>query len=434
MMAAIEQLDAMPVEPAKTLGECDDGKPQGPDYEAMRQIVAKVAERQQKHRGMWRKVNIELPKDMEPEEKGAILGGKGRLKVAGPETRQGYLSRGQALFDRYRWETGVRVSKEDMDPRPFVNWLLGLKLALADGTWRNYRLSAEVFLLSIPSDHVGEARSQLYEDALVGADKGRPAFRSNSDNGPVAVSTSPPARMSYQHFQQLRRLLRVMSRSQVAKSLLDLMDSIIHTGVGPMEWAFTELEIRSDPCARQEKRFWLHVFSVKAEAGHITHRTLEISDYTTETVEAIKRTVDQSREWMRAGRWVTRQGEVSRLFRETCRARFPRMRAHYTLSSLRLQFIANMKTIYSREQLAAMTGHIWTDTGIDRSKRRIAWNIDQITEKPIPVEAQVRRMKERLEFSDKRSELMAMRQAARAGAPGNYINDELDDEDIDDIV
>jgi hypothetical protein len=71
--------------------------------------------------------------------------------------------------------------------------------------------------------------------------------------------------------------------------------------------------------------------SAGAEGRAITHRTLDISNFSIAKLGAVERMVERSREWVLSGRWASRQSEVSRLFRQTCEALFPRMQIHYTL-------------------------------------------------------------------------------------------------------
>jgi hypothetical protein len=105
------------------------------------------------------------------------------------------------------------------------------------------------------------------------------------------------------------------------------------------------------------------------------------------------------------------QGEVAKLLKQTCKVLFPRMRVAYTLYSLRHQFIANMKAIYPREAVAALTDCGSTDTEVEHYvKRRASWTDQQITEVPTPVQEQVSRIKSSHEFFDQRR---AIKEAAR---------------------
>jgi hypothetical protein len=398
--------------------------PQGPDYAVMRTVIAAATEAARKARVRWRMANLDLPDD--PEARDGLLNAEGRLKVASPETRKSYLDRGRAMLARYKHETGIQVSLEDMDPRQFANWLLGLKPFLKKDTWRGYRASAAAIIRSIPSEHMDEALGMLQANLQVGSDEGYPAFTNkdkvdkkgeddeNDENGEEeGAGASPRAkRMEYQHYQHLRRSLRVMSRGQTVEWLLDWLDADINTGLRPMEWALTWLERRR---FKHGECIWLHVVSAKAADGRGTYRTLDISEFTADTVGAVERTVERSRDWVITGRSSQRQGEVSRLFRQTCRELFPRMTKHYTLYSLRHQFIANMKTIYSREELAAMVGQISTETQVDHyGKRRASWTRAQIPEVPKPVREQVAQTKKQLELLDSRFAVKAMKEARRS--------------------
>jgi hypothetical protein len=406
------------------LAEDDPDKPRGPTYDDMRPLIVAAAERTENSRLKGRRNALDLPDEMDEKDKDKILNKKGRLKVASPETRMVYLSRGRKLFGRYKWETGTRVSLEDLDPRQFVNWLLGLKPFVTDNTWRGYRACAAAVIQSIPSVNAAEALTMLHADLQVGSDRGPPAFKPRDKENAGGASLGA-TRMDYQHFQRLKRSLRVGSRSEVVGWLMDSLDAGIHTGLRQMEWALTTIERRPDPRCRHGERIWLHVVSAKgAEWRGTSYRSLDISSFSLETLRAVERVVERSREWVLSGRWASRQSDVSRRLRKTCEALFPRMQIPYTLQSLRHQFIANMKTIYTREQVAAMADPVSIEVQ-HYTKRRSSWSKEEFSDVPVPVEEQVARIKRRLELLDERRAMIAMKQAAKAGVPGEPINDEF---------
>ena len=422
--ASFEELEELPAEPTLAAPMSavapnpvmdDPDKPRGPDYAEMRRVMKAGMAESEKARVRWRQAHIKSREGLDAEEKESLLRGEGRVKVPSPETLKIYLARGKGLLARFRHETGTRISLEDLDPRQFVNWLLGLKPFLADGTFRGYRVCAEALIQSIPSENTPEAMAMLRAGRQVGSD-GAHLGRAEKDvdyEGQGVRASLRAKRIEYEHYQDLRRSLRVMSRSQVVEWLLDWLDAGINTGLRPSEWALTSLERRPDCRFRHGEHIWLHVVNAKAAVGRgITYRTLDISEFEAETLGAVERMVKRSRDWAMAGRSTQRQGEISHLLRKTCKTRFPHMRLHYTLDCLGDQFIANMKTICPREELAAMVGHISIDTQIDHyAKRRASWTKEQITCRPKPVKEQVFWMKKQLEYFDVRSDI---RKAARA--------------------
>jgi hypothetical protein len=273
---------------------------------------------------------------------------------------------------------------------------------------------------TIPSIYTDEAIALLNGDLQVGADEGRRASRSNksSEQEPVCASLFA-RRIEYRHFLDLKHSVSAMSRSKVAEWLRDWLDAGIHTGGRPMEWALTCIERQPDRSSRHKERIWLHVISAKAAEGPgtYTYRTLDISGFSVETLEAIERMVHRSRDWVLSGQSAMWQSEVSKLLHKTCKGRFPRMEMQYTLYSLRHQFIANMITIYSRDEVDAIADHVSTDAQPEHySKRRAGWTDQQITEVPKPVYEQVAQITRRHEFFDQRRAIKAMKEAARRRA------------------
>jgi hypothetical protein len=377
-------------------------KPNGPDYAVLGPVIAATRRQTVEFCLQWRQNH--LPDGIEEAERQRWMNGE-RLTVATPETLGTYLARGRGLFNRYKRETNSSISLEDMDPCIFVEWLLGIKPLLSNSTWRNYRASAAATVQSFPSDQVDEALAMLNAYRQVGSDNGGRGDRE-------ARVSSRAARMDYRHFQRLKRLLPGMSRSQVVNWLNDWLDASIHTGLRPTEWALTTLEKRSDP-RFPKGRVWLHVVSIQAGEGHGTYHTLDLSNFTTQTREAVERTVERSRDWALTGRSSARWSEVSRLFNQTCKVLFARMEMHYTLYSPRHQFIANMKTIYSPEEVAAMIGGIPIEMEVEQyAKRPAAWTKEEITERPVPVSHQVAQMKKRLDVFEKGRELRELKKAA----------------------
>jgi hypothetical protein len=382
----------------------EDDKPNGPDYSVLAPVIAATREQTKESRRQWRQNH--LPAGLEEAERQRRINDEQPLIAASPETQETYLARGKGLIRRYKRETNSWISLEDMDPRDLVEWLLGRKPLLSQGTWRNYRASAAAIVQSLPSDHMDEALATLNADRQVGSD--------NGGCGDRKAGVSPRAqRMDYRHFQLLKQSLSGISRGQVVDWLKDWLDAGIHTGLRPREWALTTLEKRSDP-SFPNGRLWLHVVSIQAGEGPGTYRTLDLSNFTTPTREALERTVERSRHWALTGRSSARRSEISKLFSKSCETLFPRMEMHYTLYSLRQQFIANMKTIYRPGEVAALVGHIPSDTEIEQhyGKRRAAWTKEQITELPMPVKEQVARMKQRRDVFEQLRELKELKQAA----------------------
>jgi hypothetical protein len=394
----------LPAAPERVAPETSaSDKPNGPDYAALGPVFAATRRQTVEFRLQWRQKHI--PEGIEEAEMQRWKDGERLLTAATPETLGTYIARGRGLFNRYKRVTNSSVSLEYMDPCIFVEWLLGIKPLLSNGTWRNYRASAAATVQSLARTHMDEALAMLNADRQVGSDNGGRGDREAS------VSSRAP-RMDYRHFQRLKRSLPGMSRSQVVDWLIDWLDAGIHTGLRPTEWPLTTLEKRSDP-RFPNGRVWLHVVSTQAGEGPGIYRTLDLSNFTTQTREAVERMVERSRDWALTGRSSARQSEVSRLFNQTCKVLFPRMLMHYTLYSARHQFIANMKTIYSPEEVAAMIGDIPIEMEVEQyAKRPAAWTKEEITERPMPDIQQVARMKKRLDVFEEGRELRELKKAA----------------------
>ncbi|TFV30958.1 hypothetical protein E4K66_32755 [Bradyrhizobium frederickii] len=384
-------------------------KPNGPDYGELRSLIDANHALAEKSREKRRAAQDPQDHDAAP-----------KVKVATAETQRNYLSRGKALLERCMRESDLQVSLEDIDPRDFANWLLGLKSSLTRSTWRQYRASAIAFVQTIPSSYMNDAIAMLNADLKIGNDEGQSGKR----NGEEEIGAARRAkRIDHRHFRELQRFLPVTSRSRAQEWLRDWLRAGIHTGLRPAEWSLTTFERRPDR-RWPNGRVWLHVVSAKAIDGRPTHRTLDLSNFSTEALEAVERMVKRSRDSVLAGTFRQRQYEASKLLRTVCKRLF-KTKKQYTLYSLRHQFIANMKTIYTREEVAAMVGHISLETQVEHyGKRRVAWDSRLITEVPMPVEEQVAQIKKRLELLDLRKIDRATKEAAKGGVdPDDFDED-----------
>jgi hypothetical protein len=291
--------------------------------------------------------------------------------VAGDETRTIYLERGRKLLMRYLRETG-HISLEDLDPRSFVDWMLGaLHPLVSPSTWRGYRAGGAALIQSIPSDHLSAAVAMLFLDVQEEAREGR------------------STRIEKAQFDKMRESIKVVSRSKVADCLHEMWVATVATGLRSTEWALAVLK---------ENR--LHVIAVANEACW-TCRTLDVAELSSDALSAVAKTVEFSRGWLLSGKLAARQTEVSSLLRRVANSVFRRQEIEYDLQTLRYQFIANMKTIYNREEVAAMIGHISLDFEVAHyANRRAGWLTNDITEKPKPMGGNVARMRTRFEYRD----------------------------------
>lgn len=387
--------------------------PVGPDPVLMREAIAAHCRATDKLRARQRRSNLAKNSAIDDATKEEIIARSGRLQVADAKTQEEYLAVGGRLLARFMRECDVQgLPLEDVDPRDFASWLVGLKLSVVPNTYRRYRASAIMIIQSIPSLYIDEGIAMLRQDLQIGDDNAQLFQKGDDLHAPLH-----PNRFERHHFEQVKQQLRLATRGQARDWLNDWLEAGINTGLRPMEWALTDLERRPGSHSEQD-RIWLHVISAKGSNGRAAYRTLDLSNFSTRALEAVERMVARSREWVLAGQWSNRQHQVEKLLRGTCERIFPRMHQPYTLYSVRHQFIANMKTIYSREEVAAMTDHILLKSQtMHDGKRRVAWDSNQIGELPSPVPAQVALIKERLELVDLRQLDRVQKKAFREMKP-----------------
>jgi len=337
-------------------------------------------------------------------------------------TRAKYLTRGRQLLSRYKRERGVWPADEDVDPRDFAGWLISLRPCLAASSWRQYRLSASAFIEGLPHEGLEEALAILAGTGHM-EEEARVVYRQTREKEGPKTSAGRAKRMEYQHYCKIRTFMRQISRSAAVEWLDDWLVAGISTGLRPGEWSLAQLEVRRLP--HGQRKIWLHVVNAKATngRGNGTFRTLDISDFCDETLEAIERMVKRSEEWAKAGKTVARQSDCAQLFSKVCNVLFPRMQKKYSLYSLRHQFIANMKSIFDLAEVATLSGHLSVKTQITHyGKRRSAWLRSCITDVPKPIKEQVDPVRKYCSLMEERERLRSMHKAGR-GVPENLGDD-----------
>lgn len=334
-----------------------------------------------------------------------------------PQARQGttasqatldqYHRRGQSLFDRYRRERKLVISAEELSPVEFVNWLLSLKPRLKSSTWRMYRQSAVHFVEGFPSDETDEAIRILNTDII---DYSRPESTPIVRDGKKRRLTSAQKEKSFrlEDMNKILAYLETFSRSKNHRILSDWLRAGVLTGLRPIEWRTTDLEIRDDKTAPYGRRVWLYVLNAKAtnDRGTGVVRTLDLSSFDDSDLACVERMVDRGRTWLLEHRFAEMKDGAQNLLYHVTRRLWPRRRRAYALYSCRHQAIANWKAVLPAVEIAALSGHGITSTATSHyGKKRSAWNPDDIPPTPRPVPEELRHVRDRIRLFEDRIKL-----------------------------
>jgi len=327
------------------------------------------------------------------------------------KTHNQYLDRGRMLIRRYRRELDLGSSGMDaVNPVEFVNWLFSLKPNLKTATWRPYRQSAKAILATLPHDDSEQAiamiDADINETAAHAREEKAPKSRATRGEGlPRRTSSLKEKRFPKADFDKAITFLRYYSRSRFAPVLIDWMQAGIATGLRPIEWQATDLEIREDPIAPKGRWVWLYVLNAKATNGRGNGlvRTLDISHFEDKTVEAVRRMSSRGSQWLEDGVYDSMQSQCSQLLYSVCDRIFRGRPKTYALYSLRHQFVANSKSYHKPEAVSAMVGHVVTDTAVESyGKKTSSWGPEEITDRAEPVPEEVATVRQRLVFFEER--------------------------------
>lgn len=390
--------DVLPAAPVATrIKGPEQGKQRGPNEEYLRTL-------RDAHKKRLAERAKENGRDPGAGSKEVVPG-----KERSDETHERYLERGRALVRRYRKETGnVDASIYSLDPIEFTNWFFSLKPTLKASAWRPYRQSAKAILSTIPHDKVDEAIAMIEADIVEGTTSKQVDMKDGLDNRrklPKQTSALKEKKFPKPDFDKVLSTLKYFSRSKFAPYLADWLVAGVATGLRPIEWATTELEIKDENGRRQA---WLYVLNAKATNGRANGvvRTLDLSNFSDDTLRAVKRMSEIGNEWFLDGTYDSMKSQCSQLLYSVCERLFKGRNKVYSLYSLRHQFIANSKTYHRPEAVSALAGHIVTDTAVSSyGKKRSSWGPDEIKDRADPVSEEVASVRQTQTFYDTREKL-----------------------------
>lgn len=388
----------------------------GPDGERFKQIRAahrnKVAER--------------AKRDGRDPGKGSKESVAGMTRSS--ETQENYIKRGMNLMKRYvRHITPAESalgnsgfdSPDVINPVQFAHFVLSLKPDLKSSSWRAYRQSAKAVIESLPHDDVDRAL------ALFDADFNEPETpekvsktKDKSGRGLTRkTSALKETKFPQAHFERALAYLTKFSNSKYSLILADWMVAGITTGLRPIEWQATDVEVIEDPNAPDGRWVWLYVLNAKATNGRGNGlvRTIDISDFDDETIGAVSRMSNRGLTWLKDMSYDHHQSQCSQLLYYVSDKIFTApglgRKKSYCLYSLRHQFIANMKAIKKSEEVSALVGHIVTETAhANYAKSRSAWETDELIGIPSAVSEEVATVRETHKYFEQR-----MRDRVEAG-------------------
>lgn len=344
------------------------------------------------------------------------------------ETQANYIARGMGLVNRYvRHITPAAAAlgnsgfdaPDVINPVQFAHFVLSLKPTLKPSSWRAYRQSAKAIIDTLPHDDVDRALA-LFDTDFNEADTPEKKSKSNDKSGRgLKRKTSALKEKKFPHpeFERALAYLTKFSKSKYSLVLADWLVAGITTGLRPIEWQATDIEVVEDEGAPNGRWVWLYVLNAKATNGRSNGlvRTIDISEFDDQTVGAIRRMSTRGLAWLNELTYDHHQSQCSQLLYQISEKIFTApglgRKKTYCLYSLRHQFIANMKAIKRSEEVSALVGHIVTETAHSHyAKSRTAWDEQDLIGVPDPVPEEVATVRETHKYFEQR-----MRDAAEAG-------------------
>lgn len=344
------------------------------------------------------------------------------------KTHNHYLDRGRMLVQRYRRERDLAsTSMDGLDPVEFVNWLFSLKPTVSRATWRPYRQAAKAILTSMPHDDTEAAIAMIDADIAEASAASEAAVdreerpETRKEGIPRRTSGLKEKRFPKKDFDRVIAYLRYYSRSKFSPVLIDWMTAGITTGLRPVEWRATDIEIREDPTAPGGRWIWLYVLNAKTTNGRGNGlvRTIDISHFGDATVGSVRRMSERGAQWLIDGVYDSMQSQSSQLLYAVCEKLFSLRNKTYALYSLRHQFVANAKSYNRPEEVSALLGHVVTDTASENYGRKTSsWGPEEIVDRAEPVPEEVSTVRQRLRFFEERVRLQQAAGLIKEGKKG----------------
>ncbi len=332
------------------------------------------------------------------------------------KTHEGYLKTGERLMKRYRRSAELtNVPVDAIDPVDFVNYCFSIKPTITPSAWRSYKPGIRSMLDSLPHERADEAIRMLNGDISETVESAKESAPRKDGTGrklPRRTSASKEKRFPKEAFDFITTYLKYISRSKLAPILVDWMVAGLATGLRPIEWAATDLQINEDPTHPKGRVIYLYVLNAKATngKGNGLVRTLDLTHCRDETIAAVKRMSNYGYEWLNEGIYDDMQRQCSQVLYKACDMLSTIKGKTYALYSLRHQFVANQKSIHPQEYVSAMCGHIVVDTAVSNyGKKTSAWDPEDIADHVAPVEDEVALIQPRFTYFKQQAEL---RQAA----------------------
>lgn len=327
-------------------------------------------------------------------------------------TTEMYAELGRQLKDRYRRIHGMPL-REEPDPVKFANFMLGIKATLKASSWRVYRQAALIVIQAMDSHEAEHALALI--DGAVDPDVGEARMthvRRNAEGVAERTSAHKAKSITHDQFTAVLRDLPRLTYSSYVRQLAAWLVASMATGLRPSEWEAATLSYVPDPKAPRGKRVYLHVANAKATNGRANgeRRTLELTNLSDDGLEAVERFVEVATDWAHDGAFMKNKAACSRILRDISKKAFRSQNGKLlTLYTFRHQFVANMKTIYPAEELAALLGHSTADTqGTWYGKKRSGWAPEHITDVPVPIEAEVVMIRQRFAVAQDRKRILGI--------------------------
>lgn len=257
-------------------------------------------------------------------------------------TEMDYARRARQLVTRLACELGMADSN-DVCAADVVRYLDQRRADVAPRSWRVYKASLSAFARD-------RARAEVdWHEALMAIEAMRWSSANSAPKGrrPKRTSARKDKSPTDERLEQLKDWLTLHNTEASA-----FLSATLLTGLRPIEWRAARLVHVGD-------RLVLLVRNAKATNGraHGKGRRLWFEALNFQQAKAVRTTIAMFRKVWKYDGYDALLERLQRAFRHAASTLWPRRRRTITPYSLRHAFVARVKLVFEREEIAALMGH-----------------------------------------------------------------------------
>jgi integrase len=249
-------------------------------------------------------------------------------------------------------------------PSDMIDWLVKRKKHIAKNTFRQYK-SALMFYFDKHKNYQDFSLAKQNLSQISQTDCIEDVNNISLTKREKQTSANKVKKVDFEDFIKIKESVS-QSESLWQKRAFIMFEASIFFGLRPSEWEFAEI-------IEAEDGLWLKIKNGKNTNNRANgeYRYLKIAPNLEYMAQVI---IEDVRGFLEKDSFEHYYENARTTFYHLMRKLFPKRKKHYSLYSSRHQFSANMKNLFSREEVANLMGHKSIETAaLHYGKKRSGW-------------------------------------------------------------